>query len=103
MQEIKFWLTVPKSSFPKCKSLLEHKGIYISSELGPKAQNLYLPLITYLTGGKRVLFPIPKDCKRSVNFMNDLLKNGEFDKFTLLSVNLGNAKFSSISQMVAQL
>ena len=67
---------VGKSSFPKCKHLLLPKGIYISSELGPAAQNLYLPLITWIRGGKRVVFPVPKDCKRSVLLMTKLLAQG---------------------------
>ena len=69
---------VGKSSFPRCKHLLLPKGIYISSELGPNAQNLYLPLITKIKGGKRVLFPIPLNCRRSVLNMNKLLETKKF-------------------------
>jgi len=69
---------VGKSSFPKCKHLLLPKGIYISSELGPNAQNLYLPIITWLGGGKRVIFPFPHSCKRSILFMAKLLESREF-------------------------
>lgn len=69
---------VGKSSFGQCKKLLLPKGIYISSELGPNAQNLYLPLTTWLKGGKRVVFPIPKSCKRSVLLMKELLEEGKF-------------------------
>ena len=69
---------VGKSSFHKCKHLLVPQGIYISSELGPHAENLYLPLITKLTQKKRVLFPVPMNCKRSIQFVNQLLEDGEF-------------------------
>lgn len=69
---------VGKSSFPKCKHLLKPKGIYVSSELGPNAQNLYLPLLTTIGGGKRVVFPIPSNCRRSLLFMNNLLEKGQF-------------------------
>ena len=69
---------VGKSTFAKCKPLLLPNGIYVSSELGPNAQNLYLPLITKLKGGKRVIFPIPKSCNRSILFMTDLLKKQKF-------------------------
>jgi len=69
---------VGKSSFPICKHLLLPKGIYVSSELGPYAQNLYLPLLTWIRGNKRVIFPIPKSCKRSILFLAELLKRGEF-------------------------
>jgi NADPH:quinone reductase-like Zn-dependent oxidoreductase len=68
---------VGKSSFGECKHLLLPTGTYLSSELGPKSENLYLPLITKLKGGKRVIFPIPKDCKKSLLYMNDLFERGK--------------------------
>lgn len=70
--------TVGKSSFGKCKHLLLPKGVYISSELGPNAQNLYLPLITKLRGGKRVIFPLPMDCKKSLTLLSKLVLEGKF-------------------------
>ncbi|MFT5480592.1 MAG: NADPH:quinone reductase-like Zn-dependent oxidoreductase [Bacteroidia bacterium] len=69
---------VGKSEFGKCKKLLKPNGVYISSELGPGAENLYLPLTTKLKGGQRVIFPIPVNCKRSVYLMADLLSKGKF-------------------------
>lgn len=69
---------VGKSSFGKCKKLLVEKGIYISSELGPNSENLYLPLITKIKGNKRVIFPIPSNCKRTLLYMNDLLEKNQF-------------------------
>lgn len=69
---------VGKSTFSKCKQLLLSKGIYVSSELGPNAQNLYLPLITKLKGGKRVVFPLPIGCRRSILFMTNLLAQQKF-------------------------
>ncbi len=70
--------TVGKSTFSKCKHLLLPKGIYISSELGPNAQNVYLPLITKITGGKRVIFPLPADIRKTLALMNELLTKGAF-------------------------
>ncbi len=69
---------VGKSSFPACKHLLLPNGIYSSSELGPNAQNLYLPLITWIKGGKRVIFPIPRNCRKSILSMAKLLAEGRF-------------------------
>lgn len=69
---------VGKSTFGKCKPLLQPGGIYISSELGPHAENLYLPLITKIRGGKKVIFPIPVNIKKSLLFMQDLLEKGKF-------------------------
>ncbi|WP_149277556.1 NAD(P)-dependent alcohol dehydrogenase [Pareuzebyella sediminis] len=69
--------TVGKSSFHKCKHLLVPGGVYISSELGPMAENLYLPILTRFKN-KRVIFPVPMNCKRTLVFMNELLAKGEF-------------------------
>lgn len=69
---------VGKSSFGKCKPLLLPGGIYISSELGPGSENLYLPLITAITGGKKVIFPFPVNIKRSMLLINKLLEQGKF-------------------------
>lgn len=70
--------TVGKSNFAACKHLLRPRGVYMSSELGANAQNLYLPLTTKLSRDKRVVFPIPSNWKRSILFMNDLLKKRKF-------------------------
>lgn len=69
---------VGKSTFSQCKPLLHKKGIYISSELGPGGQNLFLPLITPLFGGRKVIFPIPSNIKRSMNFITELAEQGKF-------------------------
>jgi len=69
---------VGKSTFGKCKKLLKSGGIYLSSELGPYIQNPFLALCTKFFGKKKVIFPIPFDCKRSISFMNKLMKDGKF-------------------------
>jgi NADPH:quinone reductase-like Zn-dependent oxidoreductase len=69
---------VGKSSFGRCKSLLKPGGIYISSELGPKCQNLILVLITPLLGGKKVKFPFPRYDQRMVRELQGLLESGAF-------------------------
>jgi NADPH:quinone reductase-like Zn-dependent oxidoreductase len=73
---------VGKSAFGICKPMLKPKGIYISSELGPNNENLYLPLITPLLGGKKVIFPMPFDIKASLKFMNQLIELGHFKPLT---------------------
>lgn len=77
--------TAGKSSFSKCKPLLEPGGVYISSELGPMAQNPFLALITPIMAklpgrraGKIVVFPIPVNCIRSVHFIKKLCEEGRF-------------------------
>ena len=69
---------VGKSTFAKCKPLLKNGGTYISSELGPMAQNPFLALITPIIGNKKVIFPIPSDCKRSVLLIKKLMEEGKF-------------------------
>jgi NADPH:quinone reductase-like Zn-dependent oxidoreductase len=69
---------VGKSSFGKCRPLLNDKGIYISTELGRNSENVFLALITPLTGGKRVLFPIPTVSKEDVIFLKNLVEAGRY-------------------------
>ena len=70
--------TVGKSSFAKCKPLLERGGIYISSDLGWMAQNPFLALITPIVGDKKVMFPLPTDTRGSVFFVKKLIEEGSF-------------------------
>ena len=70
--------SVGKSSFGQCKPLLNTKGIYVSTELGKNAENVWLAMITPLFGGKKVLFPLPTINKEDVNFFKTLYEKGEF-------------------------
>jgi len=69
---------VGKSTFGKCSPLLQPGGVYISSELGPGAQNPFLALATPLLGGKKVRFPVPLNVPRSLEFTRKLLREGKF-------------------------
>ncbi len=69
---------VGKNSFAKCKPLLEPGGIYLSSELGPWVQNPLLAIVTPLLSSKKVVFPIPSDCRRSVLLIQKIIKEGKF-------------------------
>jgi len=73
---------VGKSSFGQCKQLLLKKGIYISTELGKNAENVFLALSTPIFGGKRVLFPIPIINKEIINFLKDLVERQLFKPVT---------------------
>jgi len=73
---------VGKSSFFKCKQLLQPGGVYISSDLGYMAQNIFLPLITPMIkpmiGHKKTVSPIPTDMRGSLLLVKNLMEQGKF-------------------------
>jgi NADPH:quinone reductase-like Zn-dependent oxidoreductase len=69
---------VGKSSFFRCRKILKPTGIYISTELGDWSQNIFLALLTPLFGGRKVLFPIPKDTKKDIEFIKKLMVAGKY-------------------------
>ncbi len=76
---------VGKSTFKKCLPIMNEPGVYLSSELGPNGQNPFLALSTPFTSklpgkkaGKKVVFPIPTDIKRSIRYIAERLADGSF-------------------------
>lgn len=69
---------VGKSSFGVCKKLLKPGGKYMSSELGPGNENIYLPLFTRWSK-KRVIFPFPDNIKGNILFLKKLLEEKKFN------------------------
>ena len=80
---------VGKSSFGKCKPLLQKNGIYISTELGKNAENIFLAFTTPIFGGKKVLFPIPTINKSDVEFLKVLVEKDAYKSIIDRSYNLG--------------
>lgn len=71
--------TVGKSSFGRCKPVLEPRGVYASTELGPLSMNPLLALVTPPFRGKRVVFPIPgKEDRRIMATIAEMLASGTF-------------------------
>jgi NADPH:quinone reductase-like Zn-dependent oxidoreductase len=70
--------SVGKSNFGKCKPIMLDGGIYVSSELGPGAENLYLPILT-LFSKRKVKFPTPTKRRESVKYISELLSAGKFN------------------------
>ncbi len=69
---------VGKSTFGKCKPLLKPGGVYMSSDLGPMAQNPLLALLAPIAGSKKVKFPIPFNIKESILFIKKIIEEGKF-------------------------
>ena len=74
--------TVGKSSFFKCKHLLLPGGVYLSSELGYMAQNIFLPLITAIVkpimDNKKTVAPFPTNIRGSLVLIKSLIEQGKF-------------------------
>lgn len=70
--------SVGKSTLGACRPVLDSRGIYLSSELGPGAQNVWFALAAPLMFGPKVRFPIPKDIPRTLDVMASLLAEGQF-------------------------
>ncbi len=69
---------VGKSSFLRCRRLLKPRGVYLSSEFGPLAQNLVLALVAPLLGGRKVLLNIARDDPQMASYLREVLESGAF-------------------------
>lgn len=69
---------VGKSSFGQCRRLLEPRGVYLSTDLGPYGQNPFLALVTPLLPGKSVLFGFPRHDQAMMNYFKGLMESGLF-------------------------
>ena len=68
---------VGKSTFAACRHLLALRGLYVSTELGPKGQNPLLAVATRF-GKQRVMFPIPKATQEDAQYLKSLAEAGAF-------------------------
>jgi NADPH:quinone reductase-like Zn-dependent oxidoreductase len=73
---------VGKTSFSHCKPVLKPNGIYISTELGRRWENIFLALAGKFRKGKKVMFPIPAISKTDVDMFAELAESGAFKPLT---------------------
>src|SRR5699024_10228465 len=74
---------VGTSTAGRCRRILLPDGRYVSTGLGPGWQNLPLSGLTPLlprrvSGGRRVVFPVPEDGRHVVEEIRGLLAAGAF-------------------------
>ncbi|MFN3758927.1 MAG: NAD(P)-dependent alcohol dehydrogenase [Algoriphagus aquaeductus] len=69
---------VGKSRFTLCMRILKPHGVYISSELGPNWENIWLALAGKFSSGKKVIFPLPTDILGSMQYIQNLVEKGKF-------------------------
>jgi NADPH:quinone reductase-like Zn-dependent oxidoreductase len=69
---------VGKSSFGRCRRLLEPRGVYLSTDLGPRAQNPFLALVTPALPGRSVLFGFPRHDQAMMDYFKGLMESGLF-------------------------
>lgn len=69
---------VGKTTFFRCRKLLEPGGLFSASDLGPWWQNLILAAWSSITGRGRVVLPMPKDSETFVRYLKGRMEAGEF-------------------------
>ena len=69
---------VGKSSIARCRPVLKPRGLYLTTDLGPWAQNLVLPIVTRVTPGRRVMLPLPIENQEIVEYLRDRIASGRF-------------------------
>jgi NADPH:quinone reductase-like Zn-dependent oxidoreductase len=69
---------VGKSSFGRCRAVLKPHGLYLTTDLGPWAQNVGLPALTRLGRRRRVMLPTPIENQEIVEYLRERLASGRF-------------------------
>lgn len=68
---------VGKTTFFRCRKLLNPGGTFAATDLGPWSQNIILALWSGITGNNRVIFPTPKCSRDVIDFIKARMETGE--------------------------
>jgi NADPH:quinone reductase-like Zn-dependent oxidoreductase len=68
---------VGKSRFVRCRPLLKPGGAFLTTDLGPRAENLPLIVVTRWFGDHSVRLPLPTDARGHVRLVRELLASGD--------------------------
>lgn len=71
---------VGKTTYFRCRRLLEPAGVFAATDLGPWGQNPLLVIWSSLTGSHRVIFPLPqaKQARALVELLRTSIEAGDF-------------------------
>ena len=81
---------VGKSTFGACRRILAPDGVYISSDLGPFAQNVVLPLVTKIGRGRRVVFPSPSTTPEVLEHLRSRLESRAFAPLLVVVIKVSD-------------
>jgi NADPH:quinone reductase-like Zn-dependent oxidoreductase len=81
---------VGKSSYWKCRKLLNKNGIYISTELGFMGQNPFLAMFMHYLPGKKIKFPLAFDDRDDMFTIKHLASIGAFQPLIDRTYTLDN-------------
>ena len=69
---------VGKSSFRRCRRLLEQDGVFLFTDLGFLWHAPVLAVLTRFVGTRRVVIPIQRPNQQDILFIGDLIEEGAF-------------------------
>jgi NADPH:quinone reductase-like Zn-dependent oxidoreductase len=69
---------VGKSSIGRCRRVLKPRGLFLTTDLGPWAQNVVLPMVTRVSPGRRVMLPLPIENQEIVEYLRERIASGRF-------------------------
>ena len=69
---------VGKTTFSRCRGLINSGGVFAATDLGPWCQNPLLAIWSSITRSKKVVFPIPRSREGFVDSLKGLMETGEY-------------------------